>query len=89
MSPRQSVAWQTEAQRLGFRAWVHPGYRVRDATGRTYFHHGLAVAVKATLSSAELFRHDVEEGQCIALTVAGRRRHNGVEKPTPAQQLEA
>ena len=72
MSPRQSVAWQKEAHRLGFRAWVHPGYQLRDSVGRLYFHHGMAIAVKNTLPAAELFRHDAAEGQCLAVAVAGR-----------------
>ena len=41
MSPHQAAAWQREAMRLGYRAWVHPGYRATDSMERTYYHHGL------------------------------------------------
>ena len=59
MSPKQPVAWHKQAQRLGFRAWVHPGYQVRDTVGRLYYHHFLAFAVKSSLPAAELLRHQL------------------------------
>ena len=63
MSPHQAAAWQREAMRLGYRAWVHPGYHATDSMERTYYHHGLAVAVKANLPAAERARVDESAGQ--------------------------
>ena len=39
---------------------------------RTYYHHGLAVAVKANLPAAERARVDESAGQALVLEVAGR-----------------
>ena len=86
LSPRQAVAWQREAARLGFRAWVHPGYLVVDALGRRYHHHGLAVAVKDTLHASEVFRHDDDLGQCLVVTVAGRELCFLWQKPDTAEE---
>ena len=72
LSPRQAFKWQQTARSHGYKAWVLPGRRVVDSLGRTYYHNGLAVAVKSNLPSLELARGIDEFGEFLLVEVCGR-----------------